>query len=148
VLSKINILEEFNMKLLKILAIAMAICLLGTAFIACDKGGETEETTEAVATVSIRVNLIIKDGSTVKYDGETSCNGTLGDAIEMFCAGEFEEEITCFDENGILKTIGELTAGDGKRWKAYYEDEGQSKAFESIKDQALAEGKTVVIVLE
>ena len=136
------------MKLLKILAIAMAICLLGTAFIACDKGGETEETTEAVATVSIRVNLIIKDGSTVKYDGETSCNGTLGDAIEMFCAGEFEEEITCFDENGILKTIGELTAGDGKRWKAYYEDEGQSKAFESIKDQALAEGKTVVIVLE
>jgi hypothetical protein len=74
--------------------------------------------------------------------------GTLGDAIEMFCAGEFEEEITCFDENGILKTIGELTAGDGKRWKAYYEDEGQSKAFESIKDQTLAEGKTVVIVLE
>ena len=121
---------------------------LGTAFIACDKGGETEETTEAVATVAIKVNLIIKDGSTVKYEGETSCNGTLGDAIEMFCAGEFEEEITCFDENGILKTIGELTAGDGKRWKAYYEDEGQSKAFESIKDQALAEGKTVVIVLE
>ena len=34
------------MKLLKILAVIMAICLLGTAFIACDKGGETEETTE------------------------------------------------------------------------------------------------------
>ena len=97
---------------------------------------------------AIKVNLIIKEGSTTKYEGETSCNGTLGDAIEMFCAGEFEEEITCFDENGILKTIGELTAGDGKRWKAYYEDEGQSKAFESIKDQALAEGKTVIIVLE
>ena len=136
------------MKLLKILAIAMAICLLGTAFIACDKGGETPEDTTVEQVVSIKVNLIIKEGSTTKYQGETSCNGTLGDAIEMFCAGEFEEEITCFDENGILKTIGELNAGDGKRWKAYYEDQGQSKAFESIKDQALAEGKTVVIVLE
>ena len=41
------------MKLLKILAVIMAICLLGTAFIACDKGGETEETTVAVATVAI-----------------------------------------------------------------------------------------------
>ena len=136
------------MKLLKILAVVMAICLLGSAFIACDKGGETTEDTTVQQTVTITVNLIVKDGSTVAYDGSTTCNGTLGDAIEMFCAGEFEEEITCFDENGILKTIGELTAGDGKRWKAYYEDEGQSKAFESIKDQALAEGKTVIIVLE
>ena len=136
------------MKLLKILAVVLAICLLGSAFIACDKGGETTEDTTVQQTVTITVNLIVKDGSTVAYDGSTTCNGTLGDAIEMFCAGEFEEEITCFDENGILKTIGELTAGDGKRWKAYYEDEGQSKAFESIKDQALAEGKTVVIVLE
>ena len=136
------------MKLLKILAVVMAICLLGSAFIACDKGGETTEDTTVQQTVTITVSLIVKNGSTVAYEGSTTCNGTLGDAIEMFCAGEFEEEITCFDENGILKTIGELTAGDGKRWKAYYEDEGQSKAFESIKDQALAEGKTVVIVLE
>jgi hypothetical protein len=135
------------MKLLKILAVVMALCLLSSAFIACDKGGETEETT-VEEKVTITVNLIIKDGATVKYQGSTPCNGTLGDAIEMFCAGEFEEEITCFDENGILKTIGELAAGDGKRWKAYYEDEGQSKAFESIKDQALTEGKTIVIVLE
>ena len=135
------------MKLLKILAIAMVICLLGTAFIACDKGTETEETT-AEQKVTITVTLIVKEGSTTKYQGSTTCDGTLGDAIEMFCAGEFEEEITCFDESGILKTIGELNAGDGKRWKAYCEEEGQSKAFESIKDQTLAEGKTVVIVLE
>ena len=134
------------MKLLKILAVAMAICLLGTAFIACDKGGEVEETTPEQK-VTITVNLIIKEGSTVKYEGSTTCDGTLGDAIEMFCAGEFEEEITCFDESDILKTIGELNAGDGKRWTAYYEDEGQSKAFKSIKDQTLVDGKTVVIVL-
>ena len=137
------------MKFVKILAVIMAVCLLSAAFIACD-GGKSEETTvaETTAKTTVEVTLIIKDGSSTKYEGTTICNGTLGHAIEMFCAGEFEEEITCFDENGILKTIGELTAGDGKRWKAYYEDEGQSKAFESIKDQALAEGKTVIIVLE
>lgn len=137
------------MKLLKVLAIAMAICLLGTAFIACDKkpGGEETTAPEAETSVTISVRLIIKEGSTTKYEGTTSCDGTLGDAINMFCAGEFEEDITCFDENGILKTIGELTAGDGARWSAYYEDEGRSKAFESIKDQALVDGKTVVIVL-
>ena len=135
------------MKLLKILAVAMAICLLGTAFIACDKGGEVEETTPEQK-VTMTVNLIIKDGSTVKYEGSTTCDGTLGDAIEMFCAGEFEEEITCFDEDsGLLIAIGPLTAGD-KSWTAYYEDEGRSKAFKSIKDQTLVDGKTVIIVLE
>lgn len=136
------------MKLLKILAVIMAICLLGTAFIACDSGDKTEETTAGQAAVSINVKLVVKEGATVKYEGTTICNGTLGNAIDMFCVAEFEDEIVCFDENGILKTIGELTAADGKRWKAYYEDEGQSKAFESIKDQTLTEGKTVVIVLE
>ena len=135
------------MKLLKILAVVLAICLLGSAFIACDKGGETTEDTTVQQTVTITVSLIVKDGSTVAYDGSTTCNGTLGDAIEMFCAGEFEEEITCFNEQGILITIGELSSGDGKRWSAWYEDEGQSKAFASIKDQVLTEGKTVVISL-
>ena len=135
------------MKLLKILAVAMAICLLGTAFIACDKDVEVEETTPEQK-VTMTVNLIIKDGSTVKYEGSTTCDGTLGDAIEMFCAGEFEEEITCFDEDsGLLIAIGPLTAGD-KSWTAYYEDEGRSKAFKSIKDQTLVDGKTVIIVLE
>ena len=137
------------MKLLKILAVIMAVCLLGSAFIACD-GGTAEETTvaETAATTTIEVTLIIKDGSSTKYEGTTKCNGTLGHAIEMFCAGEFEDEFEIFDGNGLLATIGELSAGNGKSWKAYYEDEGQSKAFESIKDQALANGKTVVIVLD
>ena len=97
---------------------------------------------------NVTVNLVIKDGSTVVYKDYISCDGTLGNAIEMFCAEQFEEEITCFDENGILRTIGELTASDGKRWRAWYEDEGQSKAFESIKTQQLFDGKTVVICLD
>lgn len=137
------------MKILKILAVALCICMLGSAFIACDSGDAPAETTGAAETkVTITVNLVVKDGSTTKYEGATTCNGTLGNAIEMFCVREFEDEIICFDENGILSTIGELTAADGKRWTAYYEDQGQSKAFESIKDQALEDGKTVVIVLE
>lgn len=139
------------MKLLKILTIVMALCLLGTAFIACDQGGEAEETTvpetTAAQKTTITVNLVIKEGSTTKYEGSTTCDGTLGDAIEMFCLGEFDEDITCFDSTGILKNIGSLSAGGGKSWKAYLADEGQSKAFKSIKDQPLSEGDEVVIVL-
>ena len=84
--------------------------------------------------------------SRVGANESATCTVTFfGNAIEVFCAGEFEEEFEVFNSNDLLTTIGELT---GSNWKAYYEDEGQSKAFESIKDQTLAEGKTVVIVLE
>ena len=117
------------MKLLKILAVIMAVCLLGAAFIACD-GGKSEETTaaETTAKTTVEVTLIIKDGSSTKYEGTTICNGTLGHAIEMFCAGEFEDEFEIFDPaTNLLVTIGELKSGDGKSWKAYYEDQGQSK---------------------
>ncbi len=138
------------MKLLKIMAVVMALCMMVSAFVACDKGGDAGETTAADTAVktTVEVTLIIKDGSTVKYEGTTSCDGTLGNAIEMFCAGEFEDEFEIFDSNDLLSTIGELTSGNGKAWKAYYEDEGQAKAFGSIKNQTLENGKTVVIVLE
>ena len=80
------------MKFLKILAVIMAVCLLGSAFIACDKGNGDGEGTEAETKgTTIEINLIIKDGSVTKYEGSTKCDGTLGNAIEMFCAGEFEE---------------------------------------------------------
>ena len=138
------------MKFLKILAVIMAVCLLGSAFIACDKGNGDGEGTEAETKgTTVEINLIIKDGSVTKYEGSTKCDGTLGNAIEMFCAGEFEEEFTIFDDTtDMLVTIGELSAGDGKSWKAYYEDQGQSNAFDSIKNQTLTSGKTVVVVLE
>ena len=137
------------MKLLKILAGIMAVCLLGTALIACDKGGEVDDTPETTAAqnTTVTVKLIIKDGSTTKYEESITCNGTLGDAIEMFCVGEFEEEITCFDATGILKNIGPLSAGGGKSWKAYFADEGEAKAFKSIKDQPLSDGDEVIVVL-
>ena len=134
---------------MKILAVIMAVCLLGTALIACDKGGEVDDTPETTAAqnTTVTVKLIIKDGSTTKYEESITCNGTLGDAIEMFCVGEFEEEITCFDATGILKNIGPLSAGGGKSWKAYFADEGEAKAFKSIKDQPLSDGDEVIVVL-
>ena len=139
--------EEKNMKFIKILALVLSIALLSCAFIACDSGDANADTTasETEAATKVEVTLIIKAGSTTKYEGTVTCNGTLGNAIEVFCAGEFEEEFEVFNSNGLLTTIGELT---GSNWKAYYEDEGQGKAFESIKTQTLEAGKTVVIVLE
>ena len=139
--------EGKNMKFIKILALVLSIALLSCAFIACDSGDANADTTasETEAATKVEVTLIIKAGSTTKYEGTVTCNGTLGNAIEVFCAGEFEEEFEVFNSNGLLTTIGELT---GSNWKAYYEDEGQGKAFESIKTQTLEAGKTVVIVLE
>lgn len=136
------------MKLLKILSLVLAICLLGCAFIACDSGSGDAETTvaETKAEIKVEITLIIKNGSTTVDESTITCDGTLGNAIELYCAGEgYEEE--CFNTSGILTAIGELTTADGKRWSAYYEDQGSSKAFASIKDQAVENGKTVVVVL-
>ena len=136
------------MKLMKILSLVLAICLLGCAFIACDSGAGDAETTvaETKAETKVEITLIIKNGSTTVDESTITCDGTLGNAIELYCAGEgYEEE--CFNTSGILTAIGELTTADGKRWSAYYEDQGSSKAFSSIKDQAVENGKTVVVVL-
>ncbi|MBQ1245823.1 MAG: hypothetical protein IIX90_04230 [Clostridia bacterium] len=136
------------MKLMKILSLVLAICLLGCAFIACDSGAGDAETTvaETKAETKVEITLIIKNGSTTVDESTITCDGTLGNAIELYCAGEgYEEE--CFNTSGILTAIGELTTADGKRWSAYYEDQGSSKAFASIKDQAVENGKTVVVVL-
>ena len=136
------------MKLMKILSLVLAICLLGCAFIACDSGAGDAETTvaETKAETKVEITLIIKNGSTTVDESTITCDGTLGNAIELYCAGEgYEEE--CFNTSGILTAIGELTTADGKRWSAYYEDQGSSKAFSSIKDPPVENGKTVVVVL-
>ncbi len=137
------------MKFLKIFALVMAVCLLGAAFVSCDPRRNSDETVVLDTQASgVEINLVIKDGNTTKYEGKVTCNGKLGNAIELFCAGEFEEDIQVFDDTGLLSAIGELKSGDGKHWKAYYEDQGQDQAFESIRDQEVRAGKTVVIVLD
>ena len=140
------------MKFVKIWALVLSVCMLGSMLLACDKGGKTEET-EAAESVSINVTLIIKNGSTtvdeetIKYEGK---NPTLGTIIELYCAGEYEDYADdAFDtKTGLLTKIGDLTADGGKNWTAYYEQEGESKAFASIQNQTLADGQTVVLVLK
>jgi hypothetical protein len=132
------------MKFTRVLALLLAVCMMSAVFVACDKGGNEEET-ETVATESITVTLIIKDADGKTVDTlDVPCNGTLGDAIEMYCAAKgYDGE--CFDANGLLSTIGDLS---GSNWKAYYEDEGSNNAFGSIKDQTLQAGKKVVVSLK
>ncbi len=134
------------MKFLKMFALIMAICLLGTMFIACETEEETE-TFESTPTMIV-IDLIVREGSEVKYNESVLCDGTLASAIEIFCASEGYEGVI-FDENtGMLSTVVDLVAEDGKSWIAYYEDEGRNKAFPSIKDATVEVGRTVVLVLE
>lgn len=137
------------MKFSKLFALLLALCLLCTAMVACDSTGDSEDTTEAATKVTIAVTLVIKDGSTevareaVSYSGS---NPTLGEIIEIYCVGN--EYADPFDANGLLNTIGDLTKGDGKSWIAYYESEGKNEAFDSVKDQPVADGQVVVLALE
>ncbi len=135
------------MKFLKVFALVLAVCLLGSALVACNAGGE-KDTEPAETTATVTINLIVKDGSTTVYEGSTTCDGTLGNAIEIFCAGEgFDGE--CFNATtGILESVGDVKATDGKSFIAYYEEEGKTKAFDSIKTQAVESGKTVVVALD
>ena len=138
------------MKFNKIFALLLAVCLLCTAMVACNSTGKTEETTEAATTVSIAVTLIVKDGNTeaaretITYSGSTPTLGALLDIYNAMAGVEAEP----FDENGLLTTVGELTKADGKSFIAFYESEGKNEAFDSIKDQPVADGQVIVIVLE
>ncbi len=135
------------MKFLKVLSLILAICLLGCSFIACDKkDGDAESETEASTTMTVK--LIIKNDSKTEYEESVICDGTLGNAIEVFCAGLENFEGECFDANGLLKKVGTLTAGENQSWVAYYDGTSIGEAFESIKNEKLVAGKTVVVVLK
>ncbi|MBE6585638.1 MAG: hypothetical protein E7645_03825 [Ruminococcaceae bacterium] len=140
------------MKFSKLLAVLLAVCLLGTMMIACNKEGGDNETTapETNAPVaSITVTLVVKDGGKevaredITYKGATP---TLGEIIAIYCAGNDYAEP--FDAQGLLASIGDLSKGNGKSWIAFYEEEGKNEAFDSIKDQPVANGQTVVVALE
>ena len=139
------------MKFSKILALILAVCMLGTLMVACDSGDKTEETSaEAATSVTISVTLIIKaaDGSEVANEAVsyTGSNPTLGEIIGNYCAAEgYENEP--FDTNDLLSAIGELAPADGERWIAYLETEGKNGAFDSIKNQAVADGDKIVVAI-
>lgn len=135
----------------KIFAIVLAVLMLGSVMVACDKGGETTDTTAETqaAAVAVNVNLSIKDATGKEvYKGAVSVkNATLGEAIEMFCAGEDVECI--FDEStGLLTKIGDVVPADGQIFIAYDETQGKTKAFDSIKDQVITEGQTIIVAID
>lgn len=139
------------MKFSKILSLLLAICLLGSLMVACNNSGDGEETSgEAATSVTISVTLVIKDASGAEVANEavsyTGTNPTLGEIIGNYCAGNDYAE--AFDANDLLSAIGELAPADGERWIAYYESEGKNEAFDSIKNQPVADGQKVVIAIE
>ena len=135
------------MKFIKILALILSVCLLGAAFVACDKGGESATEADTAEKVVINVKVIVKDGNETKYEDTVKYEGTeptLGNIIDWFCEVSLEQEnAEPFDANGLLTKIGEL---EGSNWVAYYEDKGSNNKFDSIKSKPIEDGKTVIIV--
>ena len=139
------------MKFSKLLAVLMAVCMLVTMLVACDSGNKTEDpATEAATSVTISVTLVIKDASGAEVANEavsyTGTNPTLGEIIGNYCAANEYEE--AFDANNLLTKIGELAPASGERWIAYYESEGKNNAFDSIKNQPVADGQKIVIAID
>ena len=133
------------MKFVKILALVMAVCLLSAAFVACDNGDKGTETT-ADEKVSLKVKVIVKQGNETKYEEDVNYTGTdatLGSIIDWLCEVNLGiDNAECFDANGLLTGIGDVT---GSNWIAYYEDAGKNNKFDSIKNQTIEDGKTIII---
>ena len=93
------------------------------------------------------VKVIVKNGSEKVYEEDVAYTGTdatLGSIIAWMCEVNLDvENAQPFDSNGLLTTIGTVT---GSNWSAYYEDSGSNNTFDSIKNQEIENGKTVVIV--
>lgn len=136
-------------KFVKIFAVVLAVLMLGSVMIACDNGNASAETTaETQAAVSVTVSLVFKDvtGKEVYKGDATIKNATLGEAIDMYCAGE---ELECvFDEStGLLTKVGDLVPATGELFIAYDETQGKNKAFDSIKDQVVTDGQTIIVAI-
>ncbi len=140
------------MKFTKLLALLLAVCMLGTILVACNKGSD-EDATEAPGTdaPTITVTLTIKDitNKAVVEDRPVSYKGnnpTLGEIIGNYCAEEgYEAEP--FNENNMLEQIGDMKAESGQRWTAYLREEGLAKEFTSIKDQVVSDGQHIIIAI-
>lgn len=135
----------------KIFAVVLAVLMLGSVMVACDKGGNDADTaaeTTAETTASISVNIIVRDASGDKVYEETvtSTKNTLGEVLGIFCAQiDFEEEP--FDSNDMLAKLGTVAPAAGETFIAYDETQGKDKAFDSIKNQVVTDGQTIIIAV-
>lgn len=134
------------MKIVKILAAILAVCMLSCAFIACDNGVDAESgsATEAATKFKANVTLVIKNGDkqidkeTVPYEGTEA---TLKGVIEFYCAIKDYPSDDCFDSTGLLSKIGDLTGS----WEGYDEAAGSNNKIQSLKDFEVKDGMTIVL---
>lgn len=137
------------MKLLKMLAALMAVCLLGSAMVACGGGKDTETQTETeTEAAKITVTLKIEAPAGSKDDDveeDIVCAATtLGEVIEWYCNVYTEDtaDDTPFNSNKLLTRIG---AWEGD-WEGYLVGEGgRDKTLASLYNQPVENGQTYVL---
>lgn len=134
-------------KLVKIFAVVLAVLMLGSVLVACDKGNTENETTAETASPSVTVKIMVKaNGKTVYPETEIkTTKTTLGEALDIFCAYQGDDVKCVFDAAGLLSELGTVKPADGEFFRAYDAAEGQDKEFPSIKDHKLVDGQTIVI---
>lgn len=137
------------MKLYRVLALALAVVMMGCVLVACDKEPEATETT-------IKVAFTIKDGADkdseiLAQDAEYSYTYT-GDAaptvIEVLAdVCEFYELKIEYqsEEQQYIKSIGGKSAGSGKFWN--YSQNGVTDKEEPMYVQTVADGDILVVYL-
>ena len=138
-------------KLVKIFAVVLAVLMLGSAMVACDKGNTEAETTAETAAATISVTIIVKDATGKTVYNDTVANTTkttLGEVLDIFAAYQGEDVECVFDSaTGLLTKLGTVEPKAGEAFTAYDESQGKDKAFSSIKDQVLTDGQTVVVAI-
>ncbi len=145
------------MKLLKVMAALLAVCLLGSAMVACaggnDKESATDSETEAVPSITVTLKVEAPKGSDDE-DIEEAVTGkfsTLGEVIQYYCEviNSDESDDTPFNSLNMLQRIGSWEAGESEQWIAYFEGEGGGKSnpLKSIYNQAVEDGETYVLYI-
>ena len=150
------------MKFLKIMAALMAVCMLGSAMLACgkkDDDKDNKQESETQPAQKITVSLLIEAPAGSKgEDIEKSCiaefeSKTLGEVIE-YCCDIYQlntEEEPPFEEIGgvkMLKTINGWEPKEGQKWSAYLKDSQTGIDLNSPLDpysQTIEDGQTYVI---
>ncbi len=135
----------------KIFSVVLAVLMLGSVLVACDKGGSDAETTAETAAPAISVTIIVKDATGKTVYNDTVANTTkttLGEILDVFCAYQGEDVECVFDEaTGLLTKLGTVAPAAGEAFTAYDETQGKDKAFASIKDQVVTDGQTIVVAI-
>ncbi len=147
------------MKLLKILVALLAICMLGSALIACDGGEQETESvsvseTEPSKTITVTLQIKAPTGSKDNIEQEVTYSPekyTLGEVIEFYCQVVNTEpgDDTPFNGLNMLEKIETWKPGEDEAWIAYLNGEGggRDNPLNSIYEQPVQDGETYVLYI-